>query len=135
MNYKEYNEKIRTDINSFPMIFAFSDQQLYQGMDTLGVKHPSELCAIGCNGFIRKKDKVDFLHLMSEHKRLFSECLLDADFCYSMFLSEMANHEYIITYDDEEVLEACQLKAEDLQSNDMLQEMFLKAKKQYLAAY
>lgn len=134
MNYKEYNEKIRTDVNNFPMIFAFSDGQLYQGMHTLGVKNPSNLCSIGCNAFIRKQDIPDYQRMTNEHRQLLQRCLLDADFCYSMFLSEMANHEYIITYDDEEVLDACQLKYEDLESNGMLKEMYERAKKHYLAA-
>lgn len=134
MNYKEYNNKVSKDFHAFPMAFAFSNDQLVEGMKKLGVERQSELVSIGCNGFIRKSDKEAFLQMIAEHKALFRKGIEDPEFCYSMFVAEMANHEYSYTYDDEEVLEACGLSVEQLEANDMLSKMYDKAKHAYLAA-
>lgn len=131
MNYTEYKKKVSDDINNFPMMFAFSQSQFVEGLKTLGVTQPSELCSIGCNGFIRKADKDKYISLGKSHKELFREGLKDADFCYSMFLYEMSNTEYIYAYDDDDLLEACNLTVEELTQNDMLRTMFQKARKEY----
>jgi hypothetical protein len=56
-------------------------------------------------------------------------------FIYDMFYDELANHEYCITYDLDETLDALNLTAEQVNADKRLLHGLNKAEKSYLKNY
>ena len=50
-------KEIKKSLDSIDMFFAFNDEQLKEGMASLGATELKDLCRIPENGFIRKSDK------------------------------------------------------------------------------
>ncbi|MFA6105903.1 MAG: hypothetical protein WC725_04940 [Patescibacteria group bacterium] len=117
------------------MFFAFSKQQLEEGMKSLGVTDTSQLSSIPGGGIILK-DKV------AEYKELgtaFSDEMqkaIDSDttgegFIYNMFLYELDNHEYSYTGELDQTLDALDLTLEAVNaSQPLLNGLNLAIKKQ-----
>lgn len=116
----------RAKIDTFPMHFAFSDQQFEKGMAALGLTpdQTDQVVNIGSGGFIHKNSLDEFKALwagISAEK----QANIDADetgdgFIYDMFLSELVNHEYCITYSTEDTLDALGLTREDIANSHKL---------------
>ena len=131
MRYIELKQKQQDEINNFPMAFAFSDKQLENAMQQLGVTSTDELLSIGGGGLIRKSDR-ELLKQLSDRqeKELWEHINADKTgdgFIYDMFLYELDNHEYIITYDVEETLDALGLSRADIEHNPALKHGLKKA--------
>ena len=135
MNYLELKKKQEELFNSFPMMFAFSDSQFKEGMKKLGLKEEDtdKVVSIGGGGYIRKSHINDFNNLINtldkELKQLIKE---DDKFVYQMFLYELGNHEYCLTYDYEDTLRACGLTYEDIEKDERLKRILLTAQDDYL---
>ena len=129
--YIEYKKYCEDRLNAFPIVFAFSNSQLQEGLNKLGV-NKSEVISIGGGGFIRKSDKQNFHDLLDNFDEKLDENLEDDEFVLQMFKYEMGNHEYCITYDDEEVIEACGLDLDRFNSNERLRNLYSEARTSYL---
>ena len=55
--YSAFKKSKQQKVDEFPMIFAFSQEQLEEGKARLGVTDNKELLSIGAGGFIRKSDR------------------------------------------------------------------------------
>lgn len=140
MKYRELKEKHQSEFNEFSrqnMFYAFSNEQFDKGMRELGLE-PSETNKIYSTGFggyvLREKDKD--LHKLTE--RLNGEmkaALQDEEFLTDAFEYELANHEYCITYDETDALDALGITVDEVLESKMMQRALLKAKKNYLAHY
>lgn len=130
--YIEYKKYCEDKLNAFPIVFAFSNSQLQEGLNKLGV-NKSEVISIGGGGFIRKSDKQNFHDLLDNFDEKLDENLEDDEFVLQMFKYEMGNHEYCITYDDGEVIEACGLDLDRFNSNERLRNLYSKARDYYLS--
>lgn len=130
--YIEYKKYCEDRLNAFPIVFAFSNSQLQEGLNKLGV-NKSEVISIGGGGFIRKGDKQNFHDLLDNFDEKLDENLEDDEFVLQMFKYEMGNHEYCITYDDGEVIEACGLDLDRFNSNERLRNLYSKARDYYLS--
>lgn len=131
--YRQLRERHQKEINQFPIVFAFSKQQLSDGVkkafDLDLNTSASELRSIGCGGFILKKD-ADALHeMLSRHGKELKEGQQDYNFCYEMFVYEMNDHEFSYTGDLEEVLNACSVTNEELEKSVTLQKALAAARK------
>jgi hypothetical protein len=124
------------------MFFAFNRKQFDEGMEKLGLK-PNETDKIyslkGTGGYYRKSDAKALYDMFDRHQQE-KEAAIAADttgegYIYQMFVYELANHEYCITYDLEPTLDACGLTLEEVQSNPALLAGLKKAKTDYLANY
>lgn len=129
--YSKHKNMIQKDIDNFPIVFAFSNEQLEEGLRKLKSKR-EDVLSIGGGGIIRKSDKHEFLEMLKRHDREHKELLKNPDYVYSMFRYELANHEYCITYDYEDTLSACGLKMADIERNPMFQKQLEKATRDYL---
>lgn len=103
--YYDLQKKIQEEVNAFPFGFAFTDKQFEEMMNKWGLKakDTGKILSIGGGGFIQKKDR-DEMHKMFEKHHKWMEEAIAADetgdgFIYDMFLYELENHEYCITYD------------------------------------
>ena len=138
--YQEMKERHQKEVNEFPMAFAFSKEQFDEGMRKLGLD-PSEtdkVCRIPAGGFCRLDD-VDRLRDMFKRHRLEIQRAIAKDstgegFVYDMFLTELNNHEYIVTYDYTDALDSLGMTEERVFSNKNLRHglnMAIKAIKGY----
>lgn len=119
--------------NDFPMGFAFSEEQLKQQLEKLGVKSKDDVVGIGIGGgFIRKTDVEDFNKMVKEVHDEQIKAREDDEYLYQMFVYEMGNCEYQLTYDTEYVLEmGCCMSAKDLE-DVRVAKIWLKAKRDFI---
>ena len=125
-------------MNAFPLGAAFSDKQFEEMMQKWGltVNDADKICSIGGGCFIRKSDKAAFFEMLDRFKKE-REDAIAADktgkgYIYDMFLYELANHEYCITYDLTDTLDALNLTAEQVNEDKRLLHGLNKAVKEYL---
>ena len=134
MNYRDLKEKHQKEVNDFPLFAAFSNEQFKKAMEERGLKETDtdKIIKIGCGCFILKKDRHLFHEMMDRHEEERKEALKDDEYIYTMFRYELANHEYCITYDYEDTLEALGFTFEQVREDERLYSALLKAKKDYL---
>ena len=115
--YQELKERHQKEMNSFPMKFAFSPQQLDEAMRELGT---SEVMKVGAGGLIRKTDKENLLNLFKRHDEELNEAMKNEAFAEKALRYELANHEYNITGDPTEALNVLGLSLEDVKQSPAL---------------
>lgn len=134
--YMELKNKIQKEVDEFPIGFAFSNEQFEKMKEELGVKEDSELLSIGAGGFIRKTDREAFSELFNNKAKRIDEAIAEdktgEGFIKDMFLYELANHEYCITYDLEDTLYALDLTYDEVMNDERLLRGLTLAKNEYL---
>lgn len=130
MKYQNIQAQIQQRYNEFPMKFAFNQEQLNRGLAELNIT-AKEAVSIGNGGFIRKSDKEAFLAMTRECAKLREECMADDEYVETMFYYELGNHEYCVTYDLEDTLDACGLTADEINNDPRLKRLLAKALEQY----
>ena len=137
-NYKKLKDLQEKEMNAFPIGAAFSDKQFTEMMNDWGltVDDTDKISSLGAGCFIRKSDKDAFLEMAERHTKEMQDAIA-ADksgngFIYDMFIYELANHEYCITYDLTETLDALNLTAEQVNADKRLLHGLNKAVKAYL---
>lgn len=106
---KERHQKEFNDFSKKNMFFAFDKKQFEEGMKKLGLE-PSEtnkIVSIGAGGYLLK-DKADELKNLSKKQKEELKQLRKnkKQFAAGMFAYELANHEFGLTYDLSETLDA-----------------------------
>ena len=82
MTYTELKQKHREEFESFPIIFAFSNSQLEEGLKQLNCTK-EDLRATGAGGFIRKEDTQALKNLIDRHATETTEAFKDDSFLTS----------------------------------------------------
>ena len=136
--YAELKNKLQKEFDEFPFGFAFSNEQFEKMKAELGVKDNSELISIGAGGFIRKTDEKALDELINGKEKRMKEAI-ESDstgegFIKDMFLYELANHEYCITYELDDTLYALDLTYEEIEKDPRLKLGLELAKNEYLAS-
>lgn len=134
--YKEMTDRHETEMNAFPLAFAFSDKQFDEGMKKLGLD-PSEtdkVVSLGhLGGFMRKTDAKAYHELHKRMSRELKEAIEEdktgEGFIFDMFDYELGNHEYIVTYSIESTLDALCLTYEEVEASPALSNGLKLAKK------
>jgi len=125
-SYLEMKQKHSKIINDFPFAWAFSDKQFKEGMEKLCLKETDtdKVVSIPGGGFIRKTDikamEKMFSDMDKEQWESINSDTTGRGFIFEMFSYELANHEYIISYDVKPTLEALGISEEDLKNNKNL---------------
>ena len=132
MDYREFKERKQKEFNTLPLMFAFSNEQFEEGKKKLCVKDDKELVSIGGGGFIKKVDAHLLDEMINRHNKEYEELMQNDEFVYSAFYYELGNHEFCITLDPEDTLEALCLTVEEMRDNPRLMKLFLAAKRDYL---
>ena len=139
--YQEMKDRQQKEFNAFPMGAAFSQQQFQQMMEKWGLtlNDTDKICSIGGGCYIRKADIAAFTTLINktaaELKNAIAADTTGDGFIFDMFVYELANHEYCITYDLEETLDALGLTPEEVIADEPLKQGLNKAIKNYLKNY
>lgn len=136
-DYKKWKENKQKDFDKLPIYFAFGEQQFKEVLKKLNLQDTKEdlqkLVSIGFGGIMRKCD----FYLLENHNETFSNKILlfwlknNYKFAYSAFRYELNNHEFFITYDIDDTLQALGLEWDDVQKNGILKLALARAKKDY----
>ena len=137
--YAEMKKRHQERINALPLMFAFSDKQFKEGMERWGLTEndTDKIYKLGTTGgFYQRKDSTLIFSAFEENENDLAEAIkADPDgtgFIKDMFLYELANHEYCITYDLEPTLAALQLTEDDVLNDERLLNGLKIAKSEYL---
>ena len=137
-SYEAMQKRHQQEVNAFPMKWAFNNRQLEQGMRELGLNpsQTNEIVGIGGGGFIRRSDRQAFIDMFkrqnAEQKAALAAQKTGDEYAYQMFLHELGNHEYVITGDLSDTLDACGLSAEQINSDPKLRKALARAIKDYM---
>lgn len=137
--YKQLKNKQQSDINEFPMFFAFNNDQLYEGLTKLGLKKDDTDKIIKTVGgaYIKKTDLKDFHKMLDNHTQEFwdkiNEDTTGEKFVFHMFAYELANHEYGWTRDIEDTLDCLGITYDEVNSKANLKAGLEKAKEYVIA--
>ena len=135
--YETLKERQQKEFNEFPMAFAFSNEQLKDGLKKLGLKEneSDKVTSIGYGGFIRTVDVKAFVDMGKRHedelKDAIKQDLTGEGFIKDMFTSELANHEYGYTYELDDTLETVGLTIDDINENENIKNGLALALKPY----
>ncbi len=139
--YQQLKDKQEKEFNEFPLGAAFSKKQFAEMMAkwNLTVNDTDKIISIGSGCFIRKADKEQFKQLNEklnkEIKDAVAEDKTGDSFILDMFLYELANHEYCITCELDETLDALHLTIDEINSDKRLLHGLNKALKIYSKNY
>lgn len=131
--YSQHKSRQESELDAMPMFFAYSRELLQEQMETKGITSVDEIISIGAGGYIKKDDLNSLVEMVKRHVNEDTEAKKDSEFAYQMFLYELGNHEYCITYDLTDTLDACGVTEEELENDPVLSEAMTRAKKDYLA--
>lgn len=140
-SYKKMKREHQTEIDNFPIFFAFSNEQFEKAMKEAGLnpEDTDKIVSIGMGGFVKKKDAENFLDMIANHQKE-QEKSIAADetgegFIKDMFLYELANHEYIVTGRFDDTLDAVGLTLEEVKENEALEHGLITARNEYIRQY
>lgn len=129
--YSILKDKHQKEINAFPLGFAFSNSQFEEMKIKLGVTDNKELLSIGSGGYMRKTDREAFEELLKRHaterKEAKAEKKNREKYLYDMFYRELANHEYCITFDPTDTLNALDMTIEEIGADEIMRKAWKKA--------
>lgn len=135
--YTILKQKHQTEVDNFPIGFAFSDKQFEEAMEKLGLKvtDTDKVLSIGGGGFIRKTDSEAFGNMFERHEKEMKEAI-EADttgegFILGMFDYELANHEYCITWELDDTLRALDLTIDEVKASPALSHGLKLARSKY----
>lgn len=118
-------------VNSLPLHFAFGNEQLDNLIKELGFENLEELKAntftIGLGSIVLNKDKELIQNTFKRNNEEMKEALKNDEFLQSAFEYELANHEYIITYDITDALCALGIKLKEYQESERMQKIMSSA--------
>lgn len=115
MNYKEIQDKHSKELNDFKGIFfAFNKKQLREGMEKVGVTSENEIKSCGAGLFLRNDRFEAFKGMLKRHKQEREEWWKNPENLLHALIYELRNHEYCLTGDPTDALNALDLEEEDI---------------------
>lgn len=125
--YKELKNRHQNEVNNFPMEFAFNQKQLEEGMKKLGLgsTDTDKIYSLkGTGGFYRRTDAIALHEMFDRHDTEMTEAIKQDEtgdgFIFDMFNYELGNHEYIVTGETEDTIDALGLSEEEVENDPRL---------------
>jgi hypothetical protein len=118
LELKKQNESLFDEFskNNIYWIFAFSTNEFEKKLIELNLKR-DEIVSIGAGGFIKKESINSYNQLSRVMINEIETIKNDDDELRKAFMYELANHEYCITYDLDDTLDALGLTRKQLQDD------------------
>lgn len=116
--YTDLKARQGKELNDFEgMFFAFSDKQFEEGMEKVGLnpKDTDKICSLGAGGYILKDRSADFSAMFKRQAEEKKQRNKEEKFLIESIAYELANHEYCITCDVTDALEALGLDRAELE--------------------
>ena len=133
MTYCELKERQQKEYNEFPFFCAFDNEAFEEGKRKLGVTEDSEIRHLFSGVFYCKKDTAALRAMMRRFDEEKKEAFKDDKFFYYAVYTELTNHEYCITYEDEDTLDALGITMEELEEDQRMGGIYCKARQDYLS--
>ena len=124
--YADLKQRQQQEFGTFPMQYAFSNQQFAEGMAALGLKpaDTDKIYKVPGGGFYRGVYGSRLKTMMDRFDQELHEAVAGDKtgdgFIYEMFLYELENYEYGCTMDLSETLDALGYTPEDIQADPRL---------------
>ena len=117
--YTELKSKHQAEVNAFPFGFAFNQSQFDEMMIKWGLKPTDirEILSIGGGGYIRRNDADAMHEMFARHEAELKVAMQDPNFAFEAFNYELANHEYCITGELDDTLDALGLTLEEVNAD------------------
>ena len=114
-------------------IFAFSDKQFDDKLKEHNLTK-NDIISIGAGGFIKKENKDLYLKEMNRlhDNDAFKQIKEDDVEVKKAFIYELANHEYCITYNVDDTLDALGTTEEEIKKDPRLKKILKEAINEYL---
>ena len=117
MNYNQYQKHAEQVVGSLDIIFAFSNEQLDQGLAKKGWKKEDLVCFAG--GYCAKESLQENIQKLKGLNTKKQDLLQDLDFLYEALVYELQNHEFGYTGDLEQTFDALGLTLDNLTSEQI----------------
>lgn len=128
--YSELKAKHQKEVDAFPFGFAFNTKQFNEMMEKWGLTpdDTDKIYSIGGGGYIRKSDSEAMGKMFKRHalERKMARKYGD-EYLFEMFAYELANHEYCITHDLTDTLEALDLTIEQINADPKMADALKRA--------
>jgi len=112
--YQELNTRHQNELNAFEHIFfAFSNMQLEEGLKRLDTDTKS-IFSMGGGGYVLKSHAKDLDALFTRHQQELKEHRKNRKNLLDSLVYELRNHEFCITYNVTDALEALGLALGDI---------------------
>jgi len=116
--YQDIKKAHQDEMNSFEGIFfAFSNEQFASGLKKVGVEQDKAkelVVSIGAGGYMLKTRIQAFKDMLKRHKLAMKEMRKSHKELLNAIVYELGNHEYCITHDVTEALDALGLTVGDV---------------------
>ena len=103
--YGQMMQRHEEEFGEFPIVFAFSDKQLEEGLEKLGATK-DECTSVAGGGIIRRSDAEALNALMKRLDDELTTAMLDDEFLIEAMKYELDNHEFGYTGDWRDAVEA-----------------------------
>lgn len=135
-DYSELKKNQQEEVNNFNFGFAFDNKQFKDMMNKWGLDEndTDKIVRVFSGTYILKSDKTKLDNLLKRHDDELKKAMQDDEFLQSAFEYEMSNNEYIITYNDVDVISALGLSLKDFENDSRLLENYKIAKDNYIEA-
>jgi hypothetical protein len=136
--YAAQRARHQSDVDNFPMFFAFNNKQFAEGMAKFGLTpdDTDKIYSLGmASGYYLKTDAEKLHEMFDRHAEELESAMKDPDFAKSAFRWELNNHEYCITHDISDTLDSLGLTEEEVANSEILKTALINAKKQYWEDY
>ena len=132
---KNNNQKRFDDFskNHIYWIFAFSSKEFDDKLKEHNLTK-NDITSIGAGGFIKKENKDLYLNEMNRLNNYdpFKQIKHDDVEVKKAFIYELANHEYCITYNLDDTLDALNITLEEIKKDNRLKKILNEAINEYL---
>lgn len=129
-NQKKFNDFSKKHIY---WIIAFSKKDFNDKLTELNLSI-DDIVSIGAGGFIKKSDKEKYLSLhLNSMKNIIDVIKDDDEELKKAFKYELGNHEYCVTYDLDDTLDALGITRKQLQEDSRMALIMNKACEEYLS--
>ena len=120
--YTELKSKHQAEVNAFPLGFAFNQKQFDEMMIKWGLKPTDirEILSIGGGGYVRKDDAKAMHEMFDRHESEMKAAMQDDEFLFDAFNYELANHEYCITQDIADAVNAVGIPVKEILASERI---------------
>lgn len=128
--YTELKAKHQAEVDAFPFGFAFNQKQFDEMMEKWGLTpdDTDKIYSIGGGGYVRKSD-AEAMHKMFERHELERKMARKHgdNYLFEMFNYELANHEYCITGELDDTLDALGLTIDEINADPKMADALKRA--------
>tara|TARA_R100000329_G_scaffold146612_2_gene133291 strand:+ start:967 stop:1380 length:414 start_codon:yes stop_codon:yes gene_type:complete len=122
--YKKLSNRHSKELHDFEgMFFAFNNDQYLEGIKKLKISEKTAhetMIPYGGGAFIFKDRVYDLKELTDRQKEERENAFKNDKFLMDALVYELLNHEYCITYDEQDALDALGLSVEEVPSHIMI---------------